>query len=126
MRRLFWHEFGHSFVNHLTERHIESLLAPAEALLGDQAQPDQLEAQVAEFVSEQILRAATTRLAYLRLGEAAGDAALDFDTTERFPFVAALCRALERYEANRDRYSTLADFYPELIRAFEDVAADLG
>ena len=122
VRRLFWHEFSHSFVNHLTEPYVDRLMAPCTALMGDRLQPQHQELQVGEFVSEQVIRAVTTRLAYLRLGEEVGAAALDFDATERFYLVGQLLAAFEEYEESRDRYPTLADYYPEVVRTFERLA----
>lgn len=33
LRRIVWHEFGHSFVNHLIERHLDLVREPCSALL---------------------------------------------------------------------------------------------
>jgi len=122
IRRLFWHEFGHSFVSHLTEQYVQTLLPSSRALLGDRFSQEQAEVQAAEFVSEHILRAVTTRLAILKLSAAEGQAALETEQSQGFPLVEEICRALVVYEKNRDRYATLADFYPELILVFERLA----
>ncbi|HUV13462.1 MAG TPA: DUF4932 domain-containing protein, partial [Acidobacteriota bacterium] len=126
IRRLFWHEFGHSFVSHLTDQYVETLLAPSRILLGEKFVPDQAEVQVAEFASEHILRAVTTRLAILKLSAAEGQAALETEQSQGFPLVEEICRALVVYEKNRDRYATLADFYPELILVFDRLAREEG
>jgi hypothetical protein len=76
-------------------------------------------------VNEHIVRAVTTRLAYLHYGAEAGDRALRGEQERGFIHVAALCAALERYEAARDTYPTLNDFYPELLAALPAQPAEL-
>ncbi|MCP4898831.1 MAG: DUF4932 domain-containing protein [bacterium] len=124
IRRLFWHEFGHSFVNHLTDQNSQSVATSSKVLLGEKVSNEHAEAQAAEFVSEHILRAITTRLAFLHFGAAAGKTALKEEKTAGFPYVATICVALENYESNRDRYPAMIDFYPQLIQVFEKLAQE--
>ncbi|MFW6330871.1 MAG: DUF4932 domain-containing protein [Gemmatimonadota bacterium] len=125
LRRLLWHELSHSHVNHLTERYLDGFMGPVTDLQGH-IRPEveryvPWDVHVADWVSEHVVRGITTRLAYRELGRAEGDAALELELTG-FPFTAEVAARLEQYERRRDRYPTLADFYPELVALFESVA----
>jgi hypothetical protein len=115
---LVWHEFSHSFVNPLTRARLDqvqryqALYEPMAEVMRRQAYGNW-----ESTVNEHIVRAVTTRLAYLHYGPDAGDRALKAEQARGFTHVAALAAALERYEASRDVYPTLNDFYPELLAA---------
>jgi hypothetical protein len=115
---LVWHEFSHSFVNPLTRAHLRQVQR-YEALYEPMAEAMRRQAygNWESTVNEHIVRAVTTRLAYLHYGAEAGDRALRAEQERGFSYVAALAAALERYEAARDVYPTLNDFYPELLAA---------
>jgi hypothetical protein len=123
---LVWHEFSHSFVNPLTRARLEqvqrhaALYEPIAEVMRRQAYGNW-----ESTVNEHIVRAVTTRLAYLHYGAEAGDRALRGEQERGFIHVAALCAALERYEAARDTYPTLNDFYPELLAALPAQPAEL-
>jgi hypothetical protein len=122
-RYLIWHEFAHSFVNPQTALHQDEvksyahLLSPIQNEMKKQAYGDWQ-----TVTNEHIVRAITTRLSYLMVGQEAGDAALAEETRRSFIYLPALLKQLERYEASRDVYPTFADFYPELIKAFEEAS----
>lgn len=80
---------------------------------------------VHEWVSEHVVRAVTTRLAYRELGEMSGQAALEKEHGQGYIYVGELARALERYERHRAEYPSLASFLPERLRVFER-ASSLG
>jgi hypothetical protein len=121
-RYLIWHEFAHSFVNPQTTLHrgavnsYAHLLKPIQKEMKKQAYGDW-----ETVVNEHIVRAITTRLSYRLVGQEAGDAALAYETERSFIYLPLLLEQLERYEADRVSYPTFADFYPELIRAFDSV-----
>jgi hypothetical protein len=120
-RYLIWHEFAHSFVNPQTALHKDTvdsyahLLKPIQNEMKKQAYGDWH-----TVVNEHIVRAITTRLSYLLVSQEAGNTARANETERSFIYLPALLDRLERYEANRDVYPTFADFYPELLTAFED------
>lgn len=126
MRRLLWHEFSHSHVNHLTERHLDLFMAPVSRLQAGVRK--EVEAvmpwsiHVADWVSEHVVRGVTSRLAYLKVGRAEGDRALALEV-EQFPYVAEVCERLTAYEADRARWPTFAAFFPNLAAVFQAAAA---
>ncbi len=125
---LAWHEFSHSFVNPLGEEHREelekyaSLFEPIRGKMTASAYGNWL-----TTVNEHVVRAVTTRLNYLHKGKEDGDRVLQGEKAYGFAYVEALCKKLEQYEENRDRYSTFASFYPQLVETFKGLSEmDLG
>ncbi|MFZ2148091.1 MAG: DUF4932 domain-containing protein [Sedimentisphaerales bacterium] len=122
------HEFSHSYVNPLTAKYkteidkYAKLYDPIADRMRSQAYP------VWETcVNEHIIKALTTRYSYLKVSKEAGDNSLKYQKQGGFFYVPALCERLKYYENNRDKYKTFAEFYPELIRVFEDLSKqDLG
>ncbi len=119
IRNLIWHEFSHSFVNPTTEKYIDEinkykgLFSEIENVMKQQAYTTW-----ESCVNEHIVRAVTTRLAYLNLGEDAGDEALSYERSKGFIYIDALVDSLEYYEKNRDIYPDFESYYPELIEVF--------
>ncbi|MFZ5353033.1 MAG: DUF4932 domain-containing protein [Bacillota bacterium] len=99
---LVWHEFSHSFVNPTTEKYsaeiykYSKLFAPIKDIMSKQQYPEWL-----TCVNEHIVRAVTTRMAYIYGGKADGDASLHYEKSCGFYYVEALCRSLEVYEKQR-------------------------
>jgi hypothetical protein len=128
MRRLCWHEFSHSFVNHLTDLHLGQLRGPVGEL-ESQELPGQVIEQIKTFglwdvhladqASEHVVRAATTRLTFHKLGKEKANLALEQEKREGFPHLDAICECLEKYEKQRDTYPTLKDYFPQIVAAFE-------
>ena len=122
------HEFCHSYVNPLTSKYkteidkYAKLFGPISERMKSQAYP------VWETcVNEHIVRSLTTRYAYLKENKEAGDKSLQRERKSGFFYVPALCEQLKYYENNRDKYKTFAEFYPELIKVFEELSKqDLG
>jgi hypothetical protein len=125
MRYLFWHEFSHSHVNHLTDLHLGRLMGPVTLLEGHLREQVEAyvpwEVHVSDWVSEHVVRAVTTRLTHRMVGPAEAEAALRREV-ERFPHVGEVCERLVEYEEDRARYPTLGMFYPRLVEVFEMVA----
>lgn len=125
---LAWHEFSHSFVNPLGEQHKKelekyvSLFEPIQRKMTASAYGNWI-----TTVNEHVVRAVTTRLNYLHKGKEDGDRVLSMEKTYGFAYVEALCKKLEFYEANRERYATFTSFYPQLVGTFKELSeTDLG
>jgi hypothetical protein len=125
---LAWHEFSHSFVNPLGEQYRKelekyaSLFKPIQSKMSASAYGNWITA-----VNEHVVRAVTTRLNYLHKGKEDGDRVLLGEKTYGFAYVEALCKKLEHYEDNRERYSTFTSFYPQLVETFKELSErDLG
>lgn len=127
LKYLVLHEFSHSFVNPLTSKFktqinkYESLYNPIAERMKKQAY-----GLWEACVNEHIIRAVTTRIAYSE-GEEKGEQELQSHKERGFVYIDALCDKLEEYEQKRDEYPTFADFYPELIKVFDELSQkDLG
>lgn len=121
---LIGHEFGHLIVNTLTEAHADAVAASEASF------PAVRDAMYRNgysnwktTVDEHIIHAITSRLAASSRGEAAAEAAVAESVKRGFLYVPALVARLKRYESQRERYPTLASFYPELLEAFAERAA---
>lgn len=127
-RGLAWHEFGHSFVVPTMDKLVSSL-AKYSSLYDPIS--DRMKKQAygtwETCVNEHLVRAVTTRLAYREMGKEAGEKALLHEKTKGFFYVEALCKRLEKYENERNKYRTFADFSGELIDVFKELSEkDLG
>ena len=113
------HEFGHLIVNPLTEAHAGAVAA-SEALFEPvkEAMHRNGYATWKTTVDEHIIHAITSRLAAISRGEVAAQAAAADSVKRGFIYVPILVDRLKKYESQRERYPTLASFYPELLKAF--------
>jgi len=120
---LLWHEFSHSYVNHLVDEYqgetgkYSHLHEPIKSSMRSQAYPDWH-----VTVKEHIVRAVTIRLAAGKYGEELAFL-LNFrlEMGKRFIYVKPLCEKLKEYEANRDKYHSFKEFFPELISVFKNI-----
>lgn len=117
------HELCHSYVNPLTSKYkteidkYAKLYDPIADRMRSQAYP------VWEIcVNEHVVRSLTTRYCYLKVSKEAGDSELKYERQRGFYYVPALCESLKYYEKNRDKYKSFAEFYPELIKVFEELS----
>ncbi len=122
-RDLAWHEFGHSFVNPGMEK-FRNEIAKYSSLFDPIA--DRMKQQAygtwETCVNEHLVRAVSTRLIFRYMGKEAAEQALQYNKTKGFFYVEALCKRLEQYENQRDKYRTFTDFFPELIRVFKELS----
>ena len=122
VRNLSVHEFGHTFVNPLTAQPpFAAAIAAQHALF----RPIPGQAQYSDWATsfnEHLVRAGEVRLA-LALGQPAVSQRLRtaYAAWMYLPFFE---QQLQRYEANRQQYPTLASFLPELIRALAALKPD--
>lgn len=124
LRPLLWHEFGHSLINPLVDASTERLLPLAPALVPDSGRikAGNYGQRTATYVSEYLIRAIGIRLTATAIGHAAARRELERQVKLGFLHLPGLCRELERYEADRTRYPSFADFFPEVLAYLERVA----
>ena len=115
-----WHEFGHSFVNPLTESHYDRVSRCTH--LYEPIQPAMKKMGYSSWgncVNEHVIRAVVVRLVHQELDPEAADELLETERDRSFAYIDPLCDQLSRYETCRDQYQNLGDFYPELLAAFD-------
>ena len=116
-----WHEFCHSFVNPTTERFTteihksKSLLTPILLYMNRIGYADWETA-----VNEHLVRAVTARLQYLNLGED-DKATIKKEKEYGFFYIDHVYKKILDYEKNRDKYSNFIEFYPEILKIFNEL-----
>ena len=122
-RSLVWHEFGHSFVNPLTEKNsaeIElyaKLFTPIEKKMAGQAYP-----KWETCVNEHIIRAVCARLTAIHIGESEYIAEINDNKAKGFAYIEDLCNLLTVYEQQRSQYFEFKVFYPQIIAMFKKLS----
>jgi hypothetical protein len=123
LRRLVWHEFGHSFSNPEVDA-LQAHLARSSKLLEPIASKvDPAYRDWHTCVIEHVNRAVEVRLAFRELGDDNGERELDFEKAQGFAYVEALAERLNEYEQNRAKYVTFRDFAPRLMAVFDELAS---
>lgn len=119
MQELIWHEFSHSYINPLTEKYA------AEAAVCERAyekiayfmeQNGYMELETA--INEHMIRAITARLVLARDGEEAYRKEVNREKRHGFRYMDTLTEKLALYEQNREQWSNMESFYPELLAAY--------
>jgi hypothetical protein len=121
--QLITHEFGHSYINPLTEENINevnkynNLFTPIKEKMSKQAYPEW------EYcVNEHIVRAVTYRIIEDLYGSNASMKYINHDIGRDFIYIKSLSERLKEYENNRDKYPTFKEFYPRLIDDFKELS----
>lgn len=118
---LIWHEFGHSFVNPVTERHrsaIEKYASLLDPILEKMAKTGGY-GDWEICLNEHLIRAITSRLFHREWGPKHGDRLLVRDIEKGFRYLPALLRTLEDFEQHHIQNQTLEDYYPALLKALD-------
>ncbi|MBS2100906.1 DUF4932 domain-containing protein [Carboxylicivirga linearis] len=123
---LVWHEFGHSYVNYLTEENNE-LVDKYKKLYEPIKEPMKKQAygNWNTVVNEQVIRAITTYLTKEKYGVMHAEMVFNKEVSRSFIYTESMLKALETYSKNRDEFKTFADYYTTLIKtAFDDAIAN--
>lgn len=125
IRDLAVHEFGHSFVNPLTEipdnigilNQYSYLFRPIEKSMSEQAYRSWR-----TCVTEHIVRLGEIRIA-LAMNDSLTATKIRTENIKQnnFIYLPFLEEKIVEYENNRDKYPSFSDFFPELISAFPEI-----
>ena len=123
LQNYVWHEWGHSFVNHLTNKYLDKvnasskLLEPIAKKQAGQAYPYWYQS-----VNEHIIRAIHVRLLELHSDSQKAKTMLDNELGLRFIYIEPLIEKLKDFEKQRDENGiTFSEFYPKLINLFDSL-----
>ena len=123
LRNYIWHEWGHSFVNPLTEKYndrVEStnkLYDPIEKIMSKYAYKNW-----STCVNEHIIRAIHVRLLELHLGSQKAKIMLDDELGLHYIYIEPLIEKLKDFEKQRDKKGVaFSEFYPELLNVFDSL-----
>jgi hypothetical protein len=118
-----WHEFGHSYVNPLTEKYANrvssssKLFDPIRDVMSDQHYTSWL-----TCANEHIIRAIQIRLVELNLGVQQSNTLLNREISNRFIYIKPLIEKLKDFESRRDKnHITFSEFYPELLGVLDSL-----
>ena len=123
---LLVHEFGHSYINPLTQTNINivnkynNLFTPIRESMSKQAY-----GSWDTCVNEHIVRAITYKILYNLFSTKVSQSYIDRDTASNFIYIKALSESLEEYKNNRDKYPTIKDFYPGLLNEFQSLSNNI-
>jgi hypothetical protein len=112
------HEFGHSFVNPLTEKFQNKIETIKEKYYNERLKKDGKNQAYGEWkylLNELIIRAVTIRITNEYFGKEKAKELLDYEKSIGFSLVGNIVEILKDYENNRGKYSTFSEFYPILI-----------
>jgi len=121
-----WHEFGHSFVNPLTKKHLDrvqsldKLFEPIKEEMTKMAY-----VRWEDCVNEHIIRAIGVRLIELNFGYQEAKTLLEYELSQHFIYIEPLIEKLKEFEYQRDKYNiTFTEFFPQLLGVFESLLSD--
>jgi len=119
---LIWHEFGHSFVNPITEKYSDKITS---AGLYEPIKSYMLRQGYGNWeicINELIVRAIHIRLYDLHLGIQQSKALLESELRQRFIYIEPLVEKLKNFEVQRDKDKvTFSEFYPELLNVLDSL-----
>lgn len=118
------HEFCHSYVNAIIDRHEADLKAAGEKLFARVASAMRKQAygNWKTMLYESLVRACTLRYMRQYMGPGAAGLKAAEEQGRSFTWVPDLARLLEQYETKRETYPTLEAFAPRIIAFFNDQA----
>ncbi|MBU3012339.1 DUF4932 domain-containing protein [Polaribacter vadi] len=112
------HEFGHSFVNPLTDKFQNEIETIKEKYYTESLKKDGKAQAYGEWkylYNELVIRAITIRIANKYFGKEKAKELLNYEKSIGFSLVGNIVEILKEYENNRGEYLKLSDFYPILI-----------
>ncbi|MDR2237874.1 MAG: DUF4932 domain-containing protein [Chryseobacterium sp.] len=112
------HEFGHSFVNPITQKNEKEIEILKEKYYNKTLQKtgkQQGYGNWYDVFNELLLRATTLRITETHFGKDKSRELLEFEKSAGFGLVEDIAVILKEYEQNRKKYPTFEKFFPVLI-----------
>lgn len=112
------HEFGHSFVNPLTEKFQKEIETIKEKYYNERlkkAGKSQAYGKWKYLFNELVIRAITIRIANKYFGTEKAKELLNYEKSIGFSLVENIVEILKEYENTREKYSEFGEFFPILI-----------
>ncbi|MHA2496741.1 MAG: DUF4932 domain-containing protein [Candidatus Hodarchaeales archaeon] len=123
IKHLALHEFAHSFVNPVVDRHLGEILDYEELFMPVAANMSQMGyGSWPTILSETLVRAFTAWAYGEEYGAESADTKLAYEEGLGFYFVREIYNAYREFLAKRDKYPRWEDFFPEIVGVLENVA----
>ena len=121
------HEFCHSYVNPLVNRHAGELENAGQRIFATVADAMKKQAYPGwqTMMYESLVRACVVRYRLTSEGEDAAERQIIQENTNRFYWIRDLSSLLGYYEAHRNKYPNVNSFFPEIVEFFNKYAASL-
>jgi hypothetical protein len=118
-----WHEFGHSFVNPLTEKYADRVASSEKLFTPIKNRMDYMAyGSWTICLNEHIIRAINVRLYELYLGVEKSKDLLNNDLKRSFIYIKPILEKLKEFEKQRDENNiTFSEFYPELLNLLDSL-----
>ena len=116
------HEFGHSFVNHLTDKYANQIENLKTEYYDENLQKNGKKQGYSKWkyvFNEILLRAIVINITRSKFGNEKANKLLEFEKSVGFDLVEKVSEKLIIYEKNRKKYKKFEDFYPTLLKELE-------
>lgn len=112
------HEFSHNYSNPIVEQFMTETKKFEKSIFPSVKEKVKQEGYSTweSFMIELIVRATTIRIVEKIYGKEAAKELTDYEKSVGFEYVTEIADELKIYESQRDKYSTLTEFYPHIIR----------
>ena len=122
------HEFCHSYVNPLVNRHAGELEMAGQRIFATVAEAMKRQAYPGwqTMMYESLVRACVVRYRLASEGKDAAERQIIQENTNRFYWMRDLSDLLGIYEANRSQSPDLNSFFPKIVEFFDTYATSLG
>jgi hypothetical protein len=121
------HEFCHSYINPLVNRHADELKKAGERIFPTVAEAMKRQAypEWQTMMYESLVRACVVRYRLASEGKDAAERQIVSENTNMFLWIRDLSNLLGEYEAHRDKYPDLDSFFPRIVEFFDSYAAPI-
>lgn len=121
--RLLIHEFGHAYTGPLAYNQYAYELNKYSSLYNPIAEimKKQNYHSWKNCVDEHVVRAVTNRILYEIYGNQVRLEDIESNKNNGFIYIDTLCQRLIEYEKYREKYLDFSNFYPELIKVFDEL-----
>lgn len=121
--RILIHEFSHSFINPLTDKYYDlaEKYIPSYEKLKDLKLPDYQSGygDFKECINEHLVRAMSIHLLKQINHTDSANVQLKNDFYSGYRFIEKILERYDYYDRNRTQYSSIEEFYPELLGSFD-------
>jgi len=116
------HEFSHSYCNPLVDKYMKDFESFGEKYFPrvEKQMKGQAYGNWQTMMRESLVRVCEVRYAMANGGKERAEQAANYNIGRGFQWTKELSELLGRYEEQRDKYRTLDDFMPEIVKFFQN------
>jgi len=118
---LFWHEFGHTFVNPVTYKYQDLVDKYAHYYEAISEVRNEGYKWWTSALNEQIIRAAGVFFTENKFGNDEAQKKLRKEERTNFYYTNGIYNALKYYDNNRSIYKNYEEYFPELLKSFDTI-----